>query len=920
MVTCPPITRTMRARRLTSNVAWAVAAAALLVGADAGAAEPGWDEPARFAEAHRYLPAYVVDGGGGTTLVLRHGGLVDGVWEEDAVYVDEFAGAARSRPEQRLAPSAPHGGHLASGEDGAALAVWATDEELRAARRAPGSAFGEPFALPQAELGGPTLAHAAVDAAGGSVVLFVQRDGGNERVWATRSDAGDTFGPPIAVSEEIYGSVWGLVARTAADGEVVAAWFENTWSCPPEGGVCTPRRRLLAAVAEPGGTFSPPQQLEELYEAPGSEISLGVDERGGAVVGWHTGSDRERATAVAVRPPAGQFGSARVLGGGDVFGPHVVGVSSDGRFAAVYLTGSPFDPIVTLVRGTTAGAFGEPRAIEHGRAPMVAVGPGGDTLVAWWGRGTRVAWSPPDGSGGAPRDIACGAFGRLDAALVRGSEVALLWRSSNDPVRDQLGISRGSASIPVGERSCSSSSPPPPSSYPPIPPEGSPHWWNPHWPWRDVLFSPPPRAGADPNAPPAWANGASTRPVFSQDNRRVRLIAFESHASNLVARDRNRVRDVFVIRRGTGGGNMTGRIERASVGPGGREANGPSSDASLDGETRARPRCVAFESTATNLDARDRSRDADVYLRDLRRRTTRLVSVRRTEAVDPVVDGRCRSVTFGSGGWVWVGDVRSGRAFRLARGGGADQQTNGEGAAYERSGQVWHRSFELERRGGRVRLRRGRERLVSDSATGRPGNGVSSNPAADDAGHYVAFESTATNLCEARCAGISEDRNGPVKDVFRRTLSARAPTRDVMQMVSFSYAVGEQGNGASEDPAISGAGENVVFVSESTNLRRHDDAVDANGRVRDVFSWTFPRRRGYGNVVRFARYGCIRGCRGPSEAPSMSSRGNYVAFAAPMTEHCVPGRQQTPFDRPCPSFADVFVRFVGPSHEGYPLG
>lgn len=425
----------------------------------------------------------------------------------------------------------------------------------------------------------------------------------------------------------------------------------------------------------------------------------------------------------------------------------------------------------------------------------------------------------------------------------------------------------------------------------------------------------------DPAQPATWGNASSANIVFSQDNRRVRLIAFDSAASNLVRRDPNGRRDVFVVHRDHGEGRLTGRVERVSIARRRGEPNGPSMRPSLDGETHARPHCVAFESRASNLTAGDARRDWDVFVRDLRKRRTALASPGLTGARFAVIDGRCHSLTFSAGGSVWVRDLRARRHHRIARGTRPDQQTNGEGVAYERAGQVWYRSFRL-RPGGRISL--GRERLVSDDHRGRRGNGRSSDPMLDDAGHYVAFESTATNLCTRRCSGISRDRNGRVSDVFRRTLSRRAPTRDSMQMVSFSHAVRAQGNGASTNPAISGAGENVVFESTATNLQQRPDRAkpDENGRIPDVYGWTYPRRRGHGNVILQTGTGCppMVDCPNPSTAPSMSSRGNYIGFTGWWNDLCAPARPSQLRRPVCPVPSDAFVRFVGGSHEGYALG
>jgi Tol biopolymer transport system component len=87
-------------------------------------------------------------------------------------------------------------------------------------------------------------------------------------------------------------------------------------------------------------------------------------------------------------------------------------------------------------------------------------------------------------------------------------------------------------------------------------------------------------------------NDASYEASLSADGLRV---AFTSKATNLVADDRNGVSDIFVYDR------PTGQTWRVSVGPRGAEANGASSQASLD----EKGRLVAFLSYATNLDPHD---------------------------------------------------------------------------------------------------------------------------------------------------------------------------------------------------------------------------------------------------------------------------------------------------------------------------
>lgn len=156
------------------------------------------------------------------------------------------------------------------------------------------------------------------------------------------------------------------------------------------------------------------------------------------------------------------------------------------------------------------------------------------------------------------------------------------------------------------------------------------------------LASPPAGATA------ARANGVSANVAFSQDNRVARYMAYDSSASNLVSRDSNGRRDIFLFSRARAQGDLNGILSLVSrrSGARGRQANGDSAKPSLDGDLRHRPHCVVFQSRATNLDPRDRSRDWDVYLRELRRNRTTLLSTGSWNAKNAVVDGRCELVSY----------------------------------------------------------------------------------------------------------------------------------------------------------------------------------------------------------------------------------------------------------------------------------
>lgn len=117
-----------------------------------------------------------------------------------------------------------------------------------------------------------------------------------------------------------------------------------------------------------------------------------------------------------------------------------------------------------------------------------------------------------------------------------------------------------------------------------------------------------------------------------------RTVSFSSPASNLVAGDTNEATDVFVHHR------ATGRTGRASVGAAGAQGAGFADGGVLSADGRF----VAFESTAANLVPGDTNEAADVFVRDLRAGTTRLVEAGASGAADPTISADGRYVGFTS--------------------------------------------------------------------------------------------------------------------------------------------------------------------------------------------------------------------------------------------------------------------------------
>jgi Tol biopolymer transport system component len=112
----------------------------------------------------------------------------------------------------------------------------------------------------------------------------------------------------------------------------------------------------------------------------------------------------------------------------------------------------------------------------------------------------------------------------------------------------------------------------------------------------------------------ARGNSESDNPAISADGR---YVVFQSIATNLVLGDTNAKADVFVHDR------QLGTTDRVSVATDGTQAN----DYSMNPSISANGRYVSFWSAAGNLVPNDTNGTYDVFLRDLRNRTTEIVSI-----------------------------------------------------------------------------------------------------------------------------------------------------------------------------------------------------------------------------------------------------------------------------------------------------
>ncbi|MCZ7434879.1 hypothetical protein O7598_00590 [Micromonospora sp. WMMC241] len=334
-------------------------------------------------------------------------------------------------------------------------------------------------------------------------------------------------------------------------------------------------------------------------------------------------------------------------------------------------------------------------------------------------------------------------------------------------------------------------------------------------------------------------NAYSTGPATSGTGR---YVAFISAASNLVPGDTNGVVDVFVRDR------VASTTVRVSVPDGGGQGNGDSTVPSISQDGRY----VAFSSFASNLVPRDTNGFADLFVRDMLRGTTSRVSVPAAGGQADGLSGFSSSTISGDGRWV----VFLSTASNLVPG-----DTNDAPDIFLRD------------------RRRAVTSRISVSSTGAQGDGVSSDPAISADGRFAAFSSWSSNLAPG-------DTNG-VEDVFVRDLAA-----GVTRRVSLG-AGGVQGNRSSSQPAISGDGRRVAFVSAASNLV----PGDTNG-TEDVFL----ARWRTGTTTRLSVSAEGVQADSFSNDPSIDHRGRYVSFTSYAT-NLVPGDTN--------DMLDVFVADAG---------
>ena len=308
--------------------------------------------------------------------------------------------------------------------------------------------------------------------------------------------------------------------------------------------------------------------------------------------------------------------------------------------------------------------------------------------------------------------------------------------------------------------------------------------------------------------------------------------------------------------------SATGQLTLESPGVRGTVANGESTSPGISGDGRY----VVFVSSAGNLaDTQIPPGMPRVFLRDRETETTRLLA---TSASGDPANGYSSNPAISADGTTIV--------FESAA---TDLVDEAHAAGNTVGVYLIRRSS-----GERVRLN------VSSAGEVPAGQSVSPTVSAD--GRYVAFMSRADLTCagEPTCPREPPDRNG-VADVYLRDTATNTTTR-----VSRSHS-GRDPDGPSYDPAMSGDGRYVAFVSEASNLTRDASKHVANVYVRDMVT---------GVTELVSRNPSGRQANGPSVHPAVSHDGSTVAFQSLASDFLCKDRCQTG-QRDINLVSDVFV-------------
>jgi WD40-like Beta Propeller Repeat len=160
--------------------------------------------------------------------------------------------------------------------------------------------------------------------------------------------------------------------------------------------------------------------------------------------------------------------------------------------------------------------------------------------------------------------------------------------------------------------------------------------------------------------------------------------------------------------------------------------------------------------------------------------------------------------------------------------------------------------------------------LVSTADGITPGNGPSSKPAVSEGGLFVSFTSTASNL------GATAPNPSGAQEIFQRSTCVENTCTANTILISTPDGV-TPADGASSESSISSTGQFVAFASTATNLEAGvgpTQQIYLRDTCLDITTTCTPS-----TTLISSTNGGIQG-NGTSEYPSISSTGQYIAFAS----------------------------------------
>jgi len=314
------------------------------------------------------------------------------------------------------------------------------------------------------------------------------------------------------------------------------------------------------------------------------------------------------------------------------------------------------------------------------------------------------------------------------------------------------------------------------------------------------------------------ANSGSHYPSLSENGR---YVAFWSEATNLVSGDTNSKDDIFLY------DTLTKTTKLVSKATNGSLSNDKSGAPSISSNGRY----IAYFSQGTNLVPGDTNGYRDVFLYDNLGLNTTRISVNSSNiqgngiSSSPSISSDGRYISYWSEATNLVlNDTNAVRDVFL----------------YDVSTKTTTR--------------------VSVNKNGSQGNGNSHYPSISADGRYVSYWSSANNL-------VDGDTNNK-DDIFLWDRQTNKTTR-----ISLSN-IGLQGNGSSQDQAISGDGKYLVYTSLATNLVPGDTNTKSDIFLYDILN---------DSTTRISVDSKGLQANGNSSSASISTNGRFVTYQSEAT-------------------------------------